>query len=96
MLTFFEYLRQRAFESVLAGAHEALDFLERQQTLAETGNRLPKPSESADGSSPKPPRKREDNVVPLKSKVDGQTKVDGPLLNNREVGRPPNQQKGKK
>jgi len=96
VLTLFEYLRQRDFESVLAGAHEALDFLERQQTLAETGNRLPKPSESADGSSPKPPRKREDNVVPLKSKVDGQTKVDGPLLNNREVGRPPNQQKGKK
>ena len=29
MLTFFEYLRQRAYESVLAGAQEALQSLER-------------------------------------------------------------------
>lgn len=28
MLTFFEYLRQRAFEAVLNGAHEALELLE--------------------------------------------------------------------
>ena len=30
MLKFFEYLRQRAFESVLAGAQEALECLESQ------------------------------------------------------------------
>ena len=30
MLTFFEYLRQRAFESVLTGAQEALELLENQ------------------------------------------------------------------
>ena len=30
MLTFFEYLRQRALESVLAGAEEALELLETQ------------------------------------------------------------------
>lgn len=28
MLTFFDYLRQRAFESVLTGAQEALELLE--------------------------------------------------------------------
>jgi hypothetical protein len=31
MLTFFDYLRQRAFESVLAGAQEALELLESQK-----------------------------------------------------------------
>ncbi len=31
MLTFFDYLRQRACEAVLAGAREALDALESQQ-----------------------------------------------------------------
>ena len=33
VLTFFEYLRQRAFESILFGAQEALDVLERQGTF---------------------------------------------------------------
>ena len=28
MLTFFEYLRRRAFESIVEGAEEAVDFLE--------------------------------------------------------------------
>ena len=35
MLTFFDYLRQRAFESVLAGAQEALEVLESQKTRNE-------------------------------------------------------------
>jgi hypothetical protein len=30
VLTFFDYLRQRAFDSVLTGAQEALEFLESQ------------------------------------------------------------------
>ena len=30
MLTFFEYLRQRAFESIVVGVQEALDSLERE------------------------------------------------------------------
>lgn len=30
MLTLFDYLRQRAFESILLGAQEALEVLERQ------------------------------------------------------------------
>ena len=35
MLTFFEYLRQRAYESVLAGAQEALQSLERDGAFNE-------------------------------------------------------------
>ena len=35
MLTFFDYLRQRAFESVLAGAQEALELLESQKDHSE-------------------------------------------------------------
>jgi hypothetical protein len=35
MLTFFDYLRQRAFESVLAGAQEALEVLESQKSRRE-------------------------------------------------------------
>ena len=33
MLTFFEYLRQRAFESVMTGAYEALELLEAKKSL---------------------------------------------------------------
>jgi hypothetical protein len=36
MLTFFEYLRQRAFESVVAGAQEALDLLESQKNRTQS------------------------------------------------------------
>ena len=35
MLTFFDYLRQRAFESVMAGAQEALALLESQKNRTE-------------------------------------------------------------
>ena len=40
MLTFFEYLRQRAFESVLTGAREALELLERQGYLDQPAERV--------------------------------------------------------
>ena len=33
MLTFFEYLRQRALESVLSGAQEALDILDGEKVF---------------------------------------------------------------
>lgn len=36
MLTFFDYLRQRACDAVLAGAREALDILESQQHPTES------------------------------------------------------------
>ena len=45
MLTFFDYLRQRAYESVLAGAQEALEFLESQKNRREPKSepKLPAP-----------------------------------------------------
>ena len=43
MLTFFEYLRQRAFESVMAGAYEALELLEAKKSLEEPKAKLPPP-----------------------------------------------------
>ena len=43
MLTFFEYLRQRAFESVMAGAYEALELLEAKKSLQEPKAKLPPP-----------------------------------------------------
>ena len=32
MLTFFEYLRNRAYESIVLGANEALEFLEKEKS----------------------------------------------------------------
>ena len=43
MLTFFEYLRQRAFESVMAGAYDALELLEAKKSLEEPKEKLPPP-----------------------------------------------------
>ncbi|MCA9183018.1 MAG: hypothetical protein KDA51_16260 [Planctomycetales bacterium] len=69
MLTFFEYLRQRAFESVLAGAHEAIEFLERQETLKEPPKLLAgSGNQSGEDRTPKPPRKREDKASQTETK----------------------------
>lgn len=43
MLTFFEYLRQRAFESVMTGAYEALELLEAKKSLEAPKEKLPPP-----------------------------------------------------
>ena len=48
MLTFFDYLRQRAFESVMAGAQEALELLERQRLAPQARDTC----NSAHGRSP--------------------------------------------
>ena len=96
MLTFFEYLRQRAFESVLAGAQEALDYLERQQALAEQKKQLPVASQQAADRPPKPPRKREDQRVSSESKPGDRTADDEPLLDNYGRGRPTNHAQGKR
>ena len=95
MLTFFEYLRQRAFESVLTGAQEALDFLEQQRALAEPKKQLSKSAENGSDDSPKPPRKREEGFVPPQTTVN-KTANDDPLLKNGKAGRPSNDGKGRK
>lgn len=77
MLTFFDYLRQRAYESVLSGAQEALQELESQQNRKEgkpsnltlppaqpnaSGERSEKPSERASGPESDP--KSDDELLP--------------------------------
>jgi hypothetical protein len=37
MLTFFEYLRNRAYESIVAGANDALEFLEKEKLDSAVG-----------------------------------------------------------
>lgn len=96
MLTFFEYLRQRAFESVLAGAHEALDFLERQQALVEPKKQLPNTAEDGNGEKPKPPRKRDEQLVPAPPKQGNRTTNHDPLLKHGKAGRTSADEKGTK
>lgn len=96
MLTFFEYLRQRAFESVLTGAHEALDFLERQQALAEPKKQIPSTAEDGVAKNSKPPRKREEQFVPAPSKQGSRTTSNDPLLKHGKAGRPSADEKGTK
>lgn len=77
MLTFFDYLRQRAYESVLRGAQQALEELESQQNRKEAkspnltlppatpnapGERSEKPSEKASGPESEP--ESDDELLP--------------------------------
>lgn len=60
MLTFFDYLRQRAYESVLTGAQEALELLERQESHSapkSTKSSLPAPD-----ATNEPPRTKAGNT----------------------------------
>ncbi len=47
MLTFFEYLRQRPFESVVAGVQDALDLLEKETDGAPSSEPLRQPDKGA-------------------------------------------------
>lgn len=81
MLTFFDYLRQRAFESVLAGAQEALDVLEKQQ---DRGKRSAEPKLS--GPSEESPA--EGSTKARKPASGPSTEGDDPLPPPRRRGRP--------
>lgn len=96
MLTFFEYLRQRAFESVLAGAHEALDLLERQQTLAEPTKLSHRGGDSPTPGSPNQPRKREGKPTLPQLEDSGNPADDQPLPAPRNRGHGTNASKGGK
>ena len=97
MLTFFEYLRQRAFESVLAGASEALTYLEQQRALTERPRQLPfEDLNTTHDDELKPPRKRADVSKELSS-VQGKDQAkrkgtDGESRYGRTLGK----QRGKK
>lgn len=91
MLTFFEYLRQRAYESVISGAQEALEELETQQNRKEAklpNLKLP----SADSDAPGEPS------GPQSAKPTGSAgnpeREDELLPAPRRRGRPGKQSKG--
>ena len=96
MLTFFEYLRQRAFESVVAGATEGLEFLELERRLAEPQRQLPQPGQSNDAAVSKPPRMRDDLPGPAESPEPQRPAADDALPRPRTQGRPPGQGGGGK
>lgn len=92
MLTFFDYLRQRAFESVLAGAQDALDVLERQKSLHEQQKQITQASEvqGKDGAA-NPRMKVDDKSPPAPPTAD-----EKPIPPPRDRGRPMHESKGNK
>ncbi len=90
MLTFFDYLRQRAFESVLSGAQDALDFLERKKSFNESTQRLAQPAESVVDEPSKAPRKKVADTASTPPPKHG----DKPIAPPRDRGRPANEAKG--
>ena len=92
MLTFFDYLRQRAFESVLAGAQEALELLECQKNRNGSKTQESKLPTPARASQAGPPAKHaEDKSL----QEDPAVEDDKPLPAPRRRGRPDEKPKGK-
>ena len=90
MLTFFDYLRQRAFESVLAGAQEALEVLEDQRNHVEPkAVPAPEAKRSLD-FRPNEGSKQEEKT----SNNDTDAADDDPLKPARRRGRPHQKRKG--
>ena len=92
VLTFFDYLRQRAFESVLSGAQDALEFMEKQKVLHEPKRALPHLTQTlSDGRGPS-----------SETKMTGQSDASStngdndPLPAPRDHGRPRNHSKRRK
>ena len=92
MLTFFDYLRRRAFESVLAGAQDALAVLESQKNRSEPKPGEPRLPAPAPASQAGPPPKQPDNHSPQ-----GRLSLadDDPLPAPRHRGRPDQRRNGK-
>jgi hypothetical protein len=87
VLTFFDYLRQRAFESVLSGAQDALNFLERQKSFNESKKHLLKPAESPVDETPQAPRKKVADKTPTRPPKGDDKPIEPP----RDRGRPVNE-----
>jgi hypothetical protein len=85
VLTFFDYLRQRAFESILAGAQEALEHLENEHTSDRTdGHASRRPSAALAPPEDGAQRKAQNNA-PRNISV---PEDDDPLPPPRRRGRP--------
>ena len=91
MLTFFDYLRQRAFESVLAGAQEALELLENQKRHNEYQSSISKPSSRVLDFQQCTPTKQEEETAPNRI---ASTEDDELLPAPRRRTRPDQQPKG--
>ena len=92
MLTFFDYLRQRAFESVLTGAQEALELLESQKDRNEPpkhNSNLPSPRLTSQAGSP---GNRPENNSPQENRSEDDDEL---LPAPRRRGRPGGKSKGK-
>ncbi len=94
MLTFFEYLRNRAYESIVLGANEALEFLEQDKSNPNAADSelvgLPRKRKSLDctKSEPQSENQKQDSV-----NDDGTT--DEKLPTPRRRGRPRKGEAGK-
>lgn len=92
MLTFFDYLRQRAYESVLSGAQEALEELDSQQNRKEGKSpHLKLPAAEPDAQAK---RSGEQSGKPT-SPASNSESDDDLLPAPRRRGRPGKQSKGK-
>lgn len=83
-MTFFEYLRRRAFESIVAGVHEALETLDSEA--------LPQEFTDSLRDSPLPPPRKRDGKQSLPAISAPATKSTGEeeeLPAPRRRGRPP-------
>ena len=85
MLTFFDYLRQRAFESVLAGAQEALELLESQKNRTEPPKHKPSLPAPRLASQAEPTSEQPKTNAPQENPSQDE---DDPLPDPRRRGRP--------
>jgi len=92
VFTFFDYLMRRAFESVLAGAQDALAVLESQKNRSEPKAGEPRLPATAPAAQAGSPPKKSENRAPQ-----GRLSLadDDPLPPPRHRGRPDQRRNGK-
>jgi hypothetical protein len=92
MLTFFDYLRQRAYESILSGAQEALEEMETQQNRKVGKSRnLKLPAAAQDTQAERSGEKSNQPSSPASDSESDEELLPAP----RRRGRPRKQSKGK-
>lgn len=92
MLTFFDYLRQRAYESILSGAQEALEEMETQQNRKVGKSRnLKLPAAAQDTQAERSGEKSDQPSSPASDSESDEELLPAP----RRRGRPGKQSKGK-
>ena len=92
MLTVFDYLRQRVYESVLSGAQEALEELESQQNRKDGKSPTPKLAATQPNAQVKRSAEQSDKPFFPASNSESDDEL---LPAPRRRGRPEKQSKGK-